>query len=121
MREQLKIGRASEETFGLDPKKEMPFLGLIKKELYGKKNIAELSDKEIDALIELTKNIISLIEKETKKVDFWDSEHKQKILKGRIRDFLLEKENIFPNIYDKRNEITQKLLELAWNIHGKRN
>jgi len=121
LREQLKIGRASEETFGLDPKKEMPFLGLIKKELYGKKNIVELSDKEIDALIELTKDIISLIEKETKKVDFWDSEFKQRNLKGRIIDLLLEKENTFPNIYDKRNEITQKLLELAWNIHGKKN
>jgi archaellum component FlaC len=76
------------------------FLGLIKKELYGKKNIAELSDEEIDALIELTKDIISLIEKETKKVDFWDFEYKQKILKGHIRDLLLEKESIFPNIYD---------------------
>ncbi len=52
LREELKKGRESEETFGLDPKKEMPFLGLLKREIFGKKQVIELGEGDINTLLE---------------------------------------------------------------------
>ena len=39
LRESMKRGREAEETFGLEPKKELPFLGLLKQEIYGKQPV----------------------------------------------------------------------------------
>jgi len=139
----LKRGRESEDTFGFEAKKEMPFFGLLKKEIYGKKPIEKLSYEEIDFLVNLTRDIIEIIKKEIKVVDFWESYPKQKNLKSYIISHLLEfcsskqlsqkeenmtKENYAPNIentkkdlFGKRNEIAYKLLELAYNIYGGKN
>lgn len=135
LREDLKKGREVEPTFGLDPKKEMPFFGLLKDQIFGKKPLNELSNDELDFLINTTRDLVEIIKREVKIVDFWESTQKQKRLKSYIISHLLEKipspkdkdgefvvrsgtENYYhspylQNIYNKRNEIAQKLLELA--------
>ena len=119
LREELKKGRESEETFGFDPKKEMPFLGLLKREIFGKKQISELGEKDINALVELTRDIVEIIKSEAITVNFWESYPKQKRLKSHIiNNFLLPKRKEYPVLWEKRKEIAQKLLELAYHIYG---
>ncbi|MCD6540210.1 MAG: type I restriction endonuclease subunit R [Candidatus Omnitrophica bacterium] len=139
LREEIKKGREGEETFGFDPKKEMPFFGLLKREIYGKREVKELTKEEMDFLINLTKDVIEIIRREINVVDFWDNYTKQKRLKSYIASHLLEqisksdksriagiKEGHAPYftginklLYGKRNEIAQKLLELSYHLYGK--
>ncbi|GAV22719.1 type I restriction endonuclease subunit R [Carboxydothermus pertinax] len=138
-REEIQKGREVENTFGFEPKKEMPFFGLLKKELFGQKAFNELSEEEVNFLVDLTRDVIEIIKRETKAVDFWESYTKQKRLKTYVGNHLLQKlvpkasagkgvaENPAPYhadslakvIFNKRNEITQKLLELAYYHYGK--
>jgi len=114
----MKKGRESEETFGFKPKTEMPFFGLLKQELYNKIPAEKLEDKNIDLLVNLTRDVIDIITKEVQSVDFWDNYIKQKRLKSYIISHILlprHKENKL--IYGKRNEIAQKLLELSYHIY----
>lgn len=121
IREALKKGRSSEETFGLDPQKEMPFFGVLKMELYDKTPIENLNDKEIDFLVSLTRDIVEIVEREVKQVDFWENYSKQKRLRSYIISHLLNryaKQNEI--LFNKRNEIAQKIIELAYRIYGGR-
>jgi len=117
IRNNIKQGRESEDTFGFEPKKEMPFFGLLKQEIYGKKSTKELSDEEIDFLVELTRDIIEIIKREIQVVDFWESFTKQKRVKSHIINQLLNTKN--NTLFVKRNEIAQKLLELSSHVYGK--
>jgi len=135
IREELKKGREDESTYiGLDPKKEMPFFGLLKQEIFGKKNIQELSDEMIDFLVGLTKKIVKIIQKEIQVIDFWENYTKQKKLKSLIISQLLkaispqsqkksvkkEKSIVIEKnaFFSKRNEIAQRLMELTYHIYG---
>ena len=51
----------------------MPFFGLLKQELYGKDLIEKLGKEDIDILVDLTRDSIEIIRKETQSVDFWDN------------------------------------------------
>ncbi len=137
IRESLKKGREAEQIFGFDPKKEMPFFGLLKQEIYGKISIQEMSEKEINHLVELTRDIIEIISREIQVVGFWESNSKQKKLKAYIISHLLGKYGktdktgkgeilsvreeqapyVYSNIFDKRNVIAQRLMELAGHIY----
>ena len=139
IRDSIKKGRESEQTFGFEPKKEMPFLGLLKQEIFGKRPIEEISNQEKDFLINLTKDIIEIIRREIQIIDFWESISKQKKLKSFIITHLLKyipspssssKKEILERdipygsglrqvLFGKRNEIAQKLMELAYHIYGK--
>ena len=141
IREAIKKGREAEKTFGLDPKHEMPFFGLLKKEIYAKKSIEDLSNEEIENLVKLTEDIVEIIKKEIYVVDFWESYSKQKRLKSFLVAHLLnfplhtsssKKEGfvisespspymagVTKDVFKKRNEIAQRLLELAYHIYGK--
>jgi len=122
LREGMKKGREAEKVFGIDAKKEMPFFGLLKQEIFGKISVEELKKEEIDFLINLTKDVAGIIEREVRSIDFWDNYTKKKILKSHIISNVLllkSKENKY--IFKKRNEITQKLIELAYHIYGGRN
>ncbi|MFN3947814.1 MAG: type I restriction enzyme endonuclease domain-containing protein, partial [Aquificaceae bacterium] len=118
IREDIKKGREAERTFGFDPKKEMPFFGLLKREIYGKIPIEELKDEEIEFLVKLTRKIIEIIKKETNSPDFWDRRMQVRRLKTRIIlsfDFSHSSE-----LFTKRNEIAQKLIELSYHIFGRK-
>jgi type I restriction enzyme R subunit len=139
IRNDIKRGRESEDTFGFEPKKEMPFLGLLKQEIYGKTPIEDMGKKEIDSLVNLTRDIIELIKREIQLVDFWESTTKQRELKSFIISQLLNFKRpeqlsvkqksmvsdvppsytVNNNLPTKRKEIAQKLLELSYHIYGK--
>ena len=142
LREAMKKGREAEETFGFDPKKEMPFFGLLKREIYSKKPVETLSNEDIELLVNLTRDVIEIIKREIQMVDFWESYPKQKRLKSYIISHLLKsvlsyhpssqkeeyvvRESSAPYLagtnkvlFGKRNEIAQKLMELAYHIYGK--
>ncbi|KAF2961355.1 type I restriction endonuclease subunit R [Fervidobacterium sp. 2310opik-2] len=134
LREEVKKGREVEQTFGFEPKKEMPFFGLIKSEIFGKKTVNELTDSEIDFLVNTTRDVIEIIKREVQKVDFWENPTKQNNLKSYLTRHLIklsspafkrkhetvseEHEPYMADIknivHKKRNEIAQKLIELAY-------
>lgn len=120
LREDLIKGREGEEIFGLDPKKEMPFFGILKMNIFGKKQLSELKDEDINILVKLTEDIVEVVKREVNMVDFWESNTKQKRLKSYIiNNILLPRNKDYPMILYKRNEIAQQILELAYNIYGK--
>jgi type I restriction enzyme R subunit len=61
LRAEMRQGREGEENYGLDRKKELPFLGLLKKEVYGVKDLAELSPEQKENLVRITKDILERI------------------------------------------------------------
>jgi type I restriction enzyme R subunit len=134
--EEMKKGREEEETFGFNPKKEMPFFGLLKNEIYGKTPIEKLENKDIYFLVSLTKDATEIIKRETKIVDFWENYTKQKRLRSFIISRLLnsissvskqtpsyylvkERSQQYSASFNKRNEIAQKMMELAYHVYGR--
>jgi len=121
LRTKLKEGRGSEQDFGLDRKTEMPFLGLIKQLIFGKTLLEDLEENDINLLVEITKDIVAIIKRETRYVDFWNNYHKQKSLKSYIiTNILLPKTKENPLLYGLRNQIAQRIIELAYHIYGEK-
>jgi len=136
IRDGLKKGRESEQISGLDPKTEMPFFGLLKQHIIGKEiNVKELDEERMNMLVNLTKDVTSIIKREIESVDFWENYTKQKRLKAYLISHLLDiylrqrsqssvgmlrEDGDSYNVFGRRNEIAQKLLELAYHIYGSR-
>jgi type I restriction enzyme R subunit len=125
LREDMKKGREAENTFGLDPKKEMPFFGVLKMSLFGKEPIENLREENIDLLLELTKDVLSILEREIAVEDFWDNYHKQEHVRGYIITELLlpkgaQRKLLKDKLKEKRNEIAQRIMELAYHIFGRK-
>ena len=122
LRGEIKKGREAEDVFGIDPKRGMPFFGLLKREIFGKISAGEVKKEDVDFLIDLTKDIVGITEKEVKSIDFWDNPTKQKKLKSYIiLNLLLPKLKGKKEVFKRRNEIVQKLIELAYHIYGGKN
>ena len=123
IRNAIRSGREAEKTFGFDPKTEMPFFGLLKQMIFGKEiSIEQLSEDNINLLVGLTQDVVEIIKNEIKLVDFWDNPTKQKRLKSHIiSQILIPKSKEKYLFFEKRNEIAQRLLELAYPIFGGKN
>jgi type I restriction enzyme R subunit len=121
LREDMKKGREAENTFGLDPKKEMPFFGVLKMSLFGKEPIENLREEDIGLLVDLTKDVLSILEREITTEDFWDNSHKIKRVRGYImNNVLLPKGAQRKLLKEKRSEIAQRIMELAYHIFGRK-
>jgi type I restriction enzyme R subunit len=71
-------------------------------------------------LVSLTKDVIEIIKRESQVVDFWENYTKQRDLKSYIiLKILLPKLGSNEILFTKRNEIAQKLMELAYHIYRK--
>jgi type I restriction enzyme R subunit len=117
----MKKGREAENTFGLDPKREMPFFGVLKMSLFGKEPIENLRKEDIDLLLDLTKDVLSILEREIAVEDFWDNYNKQEHVRGYIiTELLLPKGVKRKLLKEKRNEIAQRIMELAYHIFGRK-
>jgi type I restriction enzyme R subunit len=123
IRNAIKRGREDEQTFGFNPRTEMPFFGLLKQMIFGKEiPIDQLKEDDINLLVSLTQDVIEIIKNEIKLVDFWENYTKQKNLKSHIiSKILVPKSKEKHLLLEKRNEITQRLLELAYHIYGGKN
>jgi type I restriction enzyme R subunit len=121
LREDMKKGREAENTFGLDPKKEMPFFGVLKMSLFGKEPIENLREEDIDLLLGLTKDVLSILGREIRTEDFWDNYNRQR----RVRSYIIT-QVLLPRgvqrklLKEKRNEIAQRIMELAYHIFGRK-
>ncbi|WP_041082634.1 type I restriction endonuclease subunit R [Thermotoga profunda] len=120
LRENTIQGRKLEENYGLDPEKEKPFFGVLKQVLFVNTPEENIDKENIDLLVGITKDVIEIITREIKTVDFWENYTKQKRLKSYIiSHILLPRKGKNNSFFEKRNEIAQKFLELAYHIYGK--
>lgn len=110
-------GRASEETYGYDPKNEMPFFALLKAEVYGRRGYSELTEHEFCTLKDATNDLLEMIRNETATIDFWDRSSAQDQLRTYIINNVLL--TSFPSAFSKRKEIAQKIMELAFQHYGR--
>jgi type I restriction enzyme R subunit len=63
--------------------------------------------------------VIEIIKREIQVVDFWENYTKQKRLKSYIiSNILLPKSRNKKMLFGKRNEIAQRLMELAYHTYG---
>lgn len=121
LRRDIKAGRARENTYGYDVSHEMPFLGLIKTEFYGKKTFEDLSDEQMGILKNLTDDVLSRFKKETEAVNFWNNVALQQELRTSIIKLLISPEikKCVPDIVKRRKDIAQKLMELGYQHFGR--
>lgn len=115
--EEIKQGREGEENYGFDRTKEMPFLALLKKEIFGVKDLTELGEEQRDLLIQTTKDILDQIKDSIQEVGFWDHSSSQKRLKSFIAFNLLTAFQGNSIIANKKSELAQKLMELAYHLY----
>ncbi|MDD2785992.1 MAG: HsdR family type I site-specific deoxyribonuclease [Patescibacteria group bacterium] len=118
LRIEMRQGREGEENYGLDRKKELPFLGLLKKEVYGVKDLAELSPEQKENLVRITKDILERIKADVGMVDFWNNVSAQRRLKGYIASHLLTEFKANETMFNKRLILSQKITELAFHLYG---
>jgi len=117
--EEIEQGRLGQETFGFQPKSEMPFMALLKREVFGDIEFTALSEDQLDHLVETTKDLLNTIRKEIGIVDFWENYSKQKRMKAHIVGHLLENFKHDKSIVKNRNAIAQKIMELAFHLNTK--
>ena len=113
LREKMQQGRESEKDIGLDAKTEMPFFGLLKQIIYPGTKMDQLDEKKTDRLVALTRDIVEITLREARPVDFWENPSKVKRLKSFIVNHILSKER---DLFNQRNEIAQRSIELAFNV-----
>lgn len=118
LRSEMRQGREGEESYGLDRKTELPFLGLLKKEVYGVRDLAELSPEQKDNLVRVTKDILERIRADVGMVDFWNNVPAQRRLKGFIASHLLTEFKTSETMFNKRLILSQKITELAFHLYG---
>lgn len=109
----------AEENFGFDRKREMPFLGLLKKEIFGVSKISDLSQEQKEILVRTTQDVLERVKKDILLVDFWNNIPAQKKLKGFIASHLLTAFKDNSEIFKNRISISQKIMELAFHLYGR--
>jgi len=118
LRIEMRQGREGEENYGLDRKRELPFLGLLKREVYGVTDLSELNQEQKDVLVQTTKDILERIKTDTALVDFWNNIPAQRRLKGFISSHLLTAFKTNETMFNKRILLSQKIAELAYHLYG---
>lgn len=121
LRRDIKAGRAKENTYGYEASHEMPFLGLLKTEFYGKKSFEELSDEQMGLLKNLTDDVLSRFKQETEAANFWNNTEFPLELRTNIIKLLISPEikKQVPDIVKRRNDVAQKLMELGYQHFGR--
>lgn len=114
--EEIRQGRLAENNFGFQPETEMPFFGLLKRDVFGATNISELPQDKLNLLVQVTKDVLELVRRETGRVDFWNNITAQKKLKSFIISHLLTVFRQDKELFEKRKVIAQKLVELAFHL-----
>jgi type I restriction enzyme R subunit len=113
--EEVREGRGEDrDTEGLDPQKEAPFYDLLLVKVFKEKDKAPEEVKE--QLKSVIKDIVAVIRRTIKIVDFWHKGYEQEMLKAEIDDMLL-----FSNIdevIEVKEQITCDFMELAKRKHS---
>jgi len=105
------INASKEPTYGLSRKKQMPFFRCYKREMFGE---IELNEDEISLLVDLTKQVFSVIELELKFIGFWESIPARNKLRAEIQKTLLGSTYAaLPHIVEKKDSIISRTMEIA--------
>lgn len=115
--DEIRQGREDEENYGLDRAKEVPFLALLKKEVFGIRDLSEMNEEQRDLLIQTTKDILERIKDDIQEAGFWEKIGSQKKLKAFIAFNLLTSFKGNASIASKKSELAQKLMELAFHLY----
>ncbi len=120
LRRDIKNGRAKEENYGYDATHEMPFLAMLRTEFYGKKTFEELTEDQMSVLKNLTDDVLSRFKVETNAVNFWNNTTLQQELRTNIIKRLIEPDvrRCVPDIFRRRKDVAQKLMELGYQHFG---
>lgn len=120
-RDEIIEGRQREKTYGYEAEHEMPFFALLKQELYGDKDFADLDEDDFNALKDLTNDVLERFKTDAAAVNFWNNESMQNTLRTFFITKLIAPEikRRVPNVFKKRKEIAQRLLELGFQHYGR--
>ena len=95
------------DTTGLDPETQAPFLGVLRQEVGGR---GDLPPATLEALCEVTVEIVEHIQQEIRLVGFWENAHAQTVLRKWLVQFL-DGRDVLP--FDRLQEVADRLVELA--------
>ena len=109
--DEIRAGR-TEGTYGLDPKLQAPFLGVLRQEVGEESRV----DEDLSRLALITVELVDHIQSEMKLADFWQSKHNQEVLHNWIVQFL-DDQSILP--FPRLPEVADRLVELAKKNHQK--
>ncbi len=123
------VNANKEPTYGLHRKKQMPFLRMFRRELFGvdmvkdadELRVAEThpryglsEDDKISHLVALTKSVSLVVERELRLVGFWESIPARNTLKAEIQKTLLQTSFVqLPNLAKRYNTIISRAMEIA--------
>jgi type I restriction enzyme, R subunit len=109
------INADKEPTYGLHRKKQMPFFRMLKKEIFGEK---QLDEDGISSLVSLTQQVFNEVERELKLVGFWESIPARNKLRADIQKMLLQPEfSKLPGLLQNRARIISRVMEIAEKNH----
>ena len=98
----------------------MPFFAMLKTELYGNVDYSDIPEDSFDALKDLTNDVLQRFKTDAAVTNFWNNES----MKNSLRTFIINKligpeiKQRVPNIFNRRKDIDQKLLELGYQHFG---
>jgi type I restriction enzyme R subunit len=122
------INARKEPTYGLHRKKEIPFFRMFRRELFGNDERgtapsaqgeaapphAMSEEEQISHLVNLTRQVSTVVERELKLTGFWESTAARNKLKADIQKTLLAPEFAgLPNIVKNRAQIISRTMEIA--------
>lgn len=116
LQSEIERGRAAENNYGFDPATELPFLALLKRELYGSQSLESLPAAGRDQLIAVTTDLLEMIRRETAQVDFWENYPSQKRLKSYLLSHMLMAFKDQHEFIKNRNQVAQRLIELSMHV-----
>ena len=89
---------------------------MLKRELYGTQALQDLQETDLSRLLATTNDILEIVHRETRQVDFWENFPAQKRLKSFVLTHLLMNFRDKPEFVRNRNQVAQKIIELAMHI-----
>ena len=124
------VNARKEPTYGLHRKKQMPFLRMFRRELFGmdalgddaeEPKVAEpaspygMSEEDrIGLLVDLTQKVCLTVERELHLTGFWESVPARNRLKAEVQKILLAPEFVsVPRIVDNRAQLIGRIMEIA--------
>jgi type I restriction enzyme R subunit len=111
LRQRIIEAEKEESTYGLHRRKQMPFFRIFKKEFFDGQ---EIDDDQAGSLIDLTKQITTLLETELQLKGFWDNIPARNKLRASLQELLLSPTFVsLPNVIKKRGEVISRTLETA--------
>lgn len=106
-----------EPTHGLDRRRQMPFFRAIRSTLFEQETVPE---EQIEEVVALTRICTGLLTDEIKLTGFWDNIPAQNQVKGELMKMVLSPDyKTLPGIFDKRNALITRLMEIAKANHEK--